>query len=172
MQGHRVRILPFSTFRLNLSVTSPYNADFDGDEMNMHVPQTPETRAETKEIMAVPRNIVSPQVSHVVSIVVLVHGLAWDFLAAELRMVIAHVVLLQANKPVIGIVQDTLAGIRLMTKRDTFIEKDVFMNMLVRCKRSYCTWPAGLECCSRKMTPCTGSRRCGSMIGMGKCQSQ
>ncbi len=75
VQGHRVRILPFSTFRLNLSVTSPYNADFDGDEMNMHVPQTPETRAETKEIMAVPRNIVSPQVSYLVSIVVLVHAL-------------------------------------------------------------------------------------------------
>ena len=60
VQGHRVRILPYSTFRLNLSVTSPYNADFDGDEMNMHVPQTPETRTETREIMAVPRNIVSP----------------------------------------------------------------------------------------------------------------
>ena len=58
-----MRILPYSTFRLNLSVTSPYNADFDGDEMNMHVPQTPETRAETKEIMAVPRNIVSAQVN-------------------------------------------------------------------------------------------------------------
>ena len=63
-QGHRVRILPYSTFRLNLSVTSPYNADFDGDEMNMHVPQTPETRAETQEIMMVPRNIVSAQVHH------------------------------------------------------------------------------------------------------------
>ena len=55
-------MLPYSTFRLNLSVTSPYNADFDGDEMNMHVPQTPETRAETQEIMMVPRNIISPQV--------------------------------------------------------------------------------------------------------------
>lgn len=61
LQGHRVRILPYSTFRLNLSVTSPYNADFDGDEMNMHVPQTPETRAETENIMMVPRNIVSAQ---------------------------------------------------------------------------------------------------------------
>ena len=61
LQGHRVRLLPYSTFRLNLSVTSPYNADFDGDEMNMHVPQTPETRAEVQEIMMVPRNIVSPQ---------------------------------------------------------------------------------------------------------------
>jgi DNA-directed RNA polymerase II subunit RPB1 len=36
--GHRVRVLPYSTFRLNLSVTAPYNADFDGDEMNMFVP--------------------------------------------------------------------------------------------------------------------------------------
>lgn len=40
MMGHRVRILPYNTFRLNLSVCTPYNADFDGDEMNMHVPQS------------------------------------------------------------------------------------------------------------------------------------
>lgn len=40
MMAHRVRILPYSTFRLNLSVTPPYNADFDGDEMNIHLPQT------------------------------------------------------------------------------------------------------------------------------------
>ena len=38
IMGHRLKILPFSTFRLNLSVTTPYNADFDGDEMNMFVP--------------------------------------------------------------------------------------------------------------------------------------
>ena len=54
LMGHRVKVLPFSTFRLNLSVTTPYNADFDGDEMNMHVPQSYETMAEIKEIMAVP----------------------------------------------------------------------------------------------------------------------
>lgn len=61
MMGHRVLILPYSTFRLNLSVTSPYNADFDGDEMNLHVPQSHETRAEVRELCAVPKNIVSPQ---------------------------------------------------------------------------------------------------------------
>ena len=60
LMGHRVKVLPFSTFRLNLSVTTPYNADFDGDEMNMHVPQSYETKAEVKEIMAVPHQIVSP----------------------------------------------------------------------------------------------------------------
>lgn len=38
IMGHKVKVLPGSTFRLNLAVTTPYNADFDGDEMNMHVP--------------------------------------------------------------------------------------------------------------------------------------
>ena len=61
LMGHRIRVLDFSTFRLNLSVTSPYNADFDGDEMNMHVPQSLETKAEVREIMHVPRQIVAPQ---------------------------------------------------------------------------------------------------------------
>eukprot|EP00111_Clytia_hemisphaerica_P003616 TCONS_00010312-protein len=61
MMGHRVKVLPWSTFRLNLSVTTPYNADFDGDEMNMHVPQSMETRAEVTEIMMVPRQIITPQ---------------------------------------------------------------------------------------------------------------
>jgi len=61
LMGHRVKVLPFQTFRLNLSVTSPYNADFDGDEMNMHVPQSLETKAEIKEIMHVPRQIVAPK---------------------------------------------------------------------------------------------------------------
>lgn len=61
MMGHRVRVMPYSTFRLNLSVTSPYNADFDGDEMNLHVPQSHETRSEVMHLCMVPLNIVSPQ---------------------------------------------------------------------------------------------------------------
>ena len=61
MMGHKVKVMPYSTFRLNLSVTSPYNADFDGDEMNLHVPQSEETRAEINQLCMVPLNIVSPQ---------------------------------------------------------------------------------------------------------------
>lgn len=41
------------TLQLNLSVTRPYNADFDGDEMNLHVPQTLDAQAEVRELMAV-----------------------------------------------------------------------------------------------------------------------
>ncbi|TIC59840.1 beta and beta-prime subunits of DNA dependent RNA-polymerase [Wallemia mellicola] len=61
MMCHRVKLMPYSTFRLNLSVTPPYNADFDGDEMNLHVPQSEETRAEMSQIASVTRQIVSPQ---------------------------------------------------------------------------------------------------------------
>ena len=61
MMAHRVKVMPYSTFRLNLSVTTPYNADFDGDEMNLHVPQSEESRSELKHLCMVPLNIVSPQ---------------------------------------------------------------------------------------------------------------
>lgn len=60
MMGHKVKVLPWSTFRMNLSDTTPYNADFDGDEMNLHVPQSMETRAEVMNIHLVPRQIISP----------------------------------------------------------------------------------------------------------------
>lgn len=71
------------------SVTTPYNADFDGDEMNLHLPQSLETRAEIMNLAAVPRMIVTPQ----------------------------------ANRPVMGIVQDTLTAVRKMTKRDVFLDR-------------------------------------------------
>ncbi|CAH0392429.1 unnamed protein product [Bemisia tabaci] len=97
MMGHRVKVLPWSTFRMNLSCTSPYNADFDGDEMNLHVPQSMETRAEVENLHVTPRQIITPQ----------------------------------ANKPVMGIVQDTLTAVRKMTKRDVFLDKDQMMNILM-----------------------------------------
>jgi len=61
MMGHRVRVLPYNTFRLNVSVTSPYNADFDGDEMNAHIPQSSEAIQELQDIAAVPFQMISPR---------------------------------------------------------------------------------------------------------------
>lgn len=61
MECHRVRVLPHSTFRLNVSATKPYNADFDGDEMNMHVPQSIASATELKYLATVLRQIVSPR---------------------------------------------------------------------------------------------------------------
>ena len=92
-----MKVLPWSTFRMNLSDTSTYNADFDGDEMNLHVPQSMETRAEVENIHITPRQIITPQ----------------------------------SNKPIMGIVQDTLTVVRKMTKRDVFIDKEQMMNLLM-----------------------------------------
>ena len=56
-----LQVLDWSTFRMNVAATPPYNADFDGDEMNLHLPQSWTARAEAAELMLVPRMIVSPQ---------------------------------------------------------------------------------------------------------------
>ena len=96
MMGHRVILVKGSTFRLNLSCANPYNADFDGDEMNMHVVQSPCAMAEVAYLMAVPAQIISPQ----------------------------------ANKPVMGIVQDSLLGSHLITKVGVFIDRSHMMNYI------------------------------------------
>ncbi len=72
-----------NTFRLNVNVTPPYGADFDGDEMNLHVPQTPEAAIEIEKLARVSTQIVS----------------------------------MQASKPIIGAVQDSLLGAYRMTNK-------------------------------------------------------
>lgn len=61
MMCHKVRVLPYNTFRINTAVCAPYNADFDGDEMNLHVPQSEEATAEADVLMNVRDNIISPR---------------------------------------------------------------------------------------------------------------
>lgn len=63
MMAHRVRVMPYNTFRLNVCVTAGYNADFDGDEMNMHVPQSLQTHEELVQLAAVKHHIISPRES-------------------------------------------------------------------------------------------------------------
>ena len=70
MMAHRVRVMPYNTFRLNVCVCACYNADFDGDEMNMHVPQSLQTHYELKMLAAVPLHVISPRYSKpIISIV-------------------------------------------------------------------------------------------------------
>ena len=61
IMAHSVKVLPYKTFRLNPCVCPPYNADFDGDEMNLHVPQGEEARTEAKLLMQVQDQILSPR---------------------------------------------------------------------------------------------------------------
>jgi len=61
LMAHYVKVLPGRTFRLHPATLTPYAADFDGDEMNIHSPQTEEARAEAKILLNVKRNLMSPK---------------------------------------------------------------------------------------------------------------
>ena len=61
IMAHEVVVMPYKTFRLNTVVCPPYNADFDGDEMNLHALQTEEARAEARVLMRVQEQILSPR---------------------------------------------------------------------------------------------------------------
>ncbi|XP_011785079.1 PREDICTED: DNA-directed RNA polymerase III subunit RPC1 [Colobus angolensis palliatus] len=60
-QMKRARVKPHRTFRFNECVCTPYNADFDGDEMNLHLPQTEEAKAEALVLMGTKANLVTPR---------------------------------------------------------------------------------------------------------------
>jgi len=61
LMAHFVKVIPGRTFRIHPAVCGPYNADFDGDEMNIHSPQTEEARAESKVLLNVNTNLFSPK---------------------------------------------------------------------------------------------------------------
>eukprot|EP00536_Pseudo-nitzschia_multiseries_P010257 jgi/Psemu1/319821/estExt_fgenesh1_pm.C_3060011 len=61
IMAHRAKVMEWRTFRFNICVCAPYNADFDGDEMNMHLPQTEEARAEANLLMGVHNNLTTPR---------------------------------------------------------------------------------------------------------------
>ena len=107
LMAHTVRVMKGSTFRMNLSCTTPYNADFDGDEMNLHALQTVEAQAEARNIMAVKYQIVSPQ----------------------------------SNRPVMGVIQDTLLGTYLLSAAGTRLSRLNFF----RCVYTMPGWDGKVE---------------------------
>ncbi len=96
MMAHRVRVLPGRTFRINPFICTPYYADFDGDEMNIHVPQTEEARTEARLLMNPRYHIVSPR-----------YGLA-----------------------IVGLIQDAISGLYLLTQDDTKLSFDEAAQLL------------------------------------------
>lgn len=60
MMAHRARIMDSSTLRFNSAAAKPYNADFDGDEMNIHIPKGIHAQAEARELLSITQNMISP----------------------------------------------------------------------------------------------------------------
>lgn len=61
MMAHYARILPGRSFRVSANITQPYGADFDGDEMNIHVPQSEMARREIESLALSRTQFCSPQ---------------------------------------------------------------------------------------------------------------
>jgi DNA-directed RNA polymerase beta' subunit len=97
MLAKRIKVMKGKTFRFNLGSTKTFNADFDGDEMNIHIPQSYEARAELEYLASTRYNIVSSQ----------------------------------GSKPIIQIVQDSLAGMYMMTRHNESLSREEFFNILV-----------------------------------------
>ncbi len=95
IMAHSAKVLPGRTFRLHPAVCTPYNADFDGDEMNLHVPQGEEARCEAELLMRVQDQILSPRY----------------------------------GGPIIGAIRDFITGAYLLTKEDSYLTKDEFVNL-------------------------------------------
>lgn len=58
---HKAKIHDNKTLQFNECVCTPYNADFDGDEMNLHLLQTEEAKAEAAILMGTKNNIITPR---------------------------------------------------------------------------------------------------------------
>jgi DNA-directed RNA polymerase subunit A' len=123
IMSHRIKLMGDRTFRLNPAVCPPYNADFDGDEMNMHVPQTEEARAEAFLLASVQENILSPRFGgpiiggihdHISGIFLLTHETRW-FTKKDALYLLKHANIDFLPKP--GKVED---GIQYWSNKQVF----------------------------------------------------
>lgn len=113
---HTVKVLDWSTFRMNLTCTTPYNADFDGDEMNLHVLQTLPAIAEARSLMMPHQLLITPQSNRPVMGLVQV-----SFEAPHSVFAIVRGLLLWP------VVQDALLGSSLMSSVDVFVDRGDMM---------------------------------------------
>ncbi|MCX8179261.1 MAG: DNA-directed RNA polymerase subunit A', partial [Candidatus Aenigmarchaeota archaeon] len=116
MMGHRVRVMPWNTFRLNLTVAPPYNADFDGDEMNLHIPQTKEAQVETKMLTHVATQFRSPRFSSVIIGAINDHITGLYILTTKIKL---------PRKQVVSLVKACDVSIQVPNKKE-FDGKEIF----------------------------------------------
>ena len=101
MMAHRVRVLRYlppsqQTIRMHYANCNSYNADFDGDEMNCHLPMTLGAKTEAQEILATAEQYIVPT----------------------------------DGEPIRGLIQDHIDAAVKLTQRDTFLDKDLFCQIL------------------------------------------
>ncbi|KAI9356487.1 hypothetical protein DFJ73DRAFT_822769 [Zopfochytrium polystomum] len=95
--GLYVKVMPCSSFRLNLTAIMPDTVTLSGEELSLHVPHSQETRAEVEELCMASRHVLSPQ----------------------------------NGSPCVGLSQDALTGIAMLSQRDTFLNEEMVMSLMM-----------------------------------------
>lgn len=104
MMAHYIVVMPYNTFRMNVTVTPCYNADFDGDECNMHIPQSYQTREELQQLTAVSTQVISPRESKpIISVVQDISTGLYRLTKPEVRITQKQLFNLMALNPKVGL---------------------------------------------------------------------
>lgn len=111
--------MPWRTLRFNESVCNPYNADFDGDEMNMHVPQTEEARAEALMLMGVYSSQLFCSFSTYIQDIS-------KFFRVLVSQVQNNLCTPKNGEILVASTQDFLTSSFLITRKDTFYDRAAF----------------------------------------------
>ncbi|CAH1249658.1 POLR2A [Branchiostoma lanceolatum] len=142
IMAHYAKVMPHRTFRFNECVCTPYNADFDGDEMNLHLPQTEEAKAEALILMGVKSNLVTPRNGEPLiaaiqdfitgSYLLMQTDTIFNFSTLSLRhffnvfcnpQVKSNLVTPRNGEPLIAAIQDFITGSYLLTQKDTMFDR-------------------------------------------------
>lgn len=60
IEAFKIKLMPGKTIRLHPLVCSSFNADFDGDQMAVHLPLSEEAQREARDLIAADKNILKP----------------------------------------------------------------------------------------------------------------
>jgi len=85
MQAFEPVLVDGEAIHIHPLICPPYNADFDGDQMAVHLPLSEEAIREARELMAAPRNILSPSDGEPISLPTQDPVYAYYYLTLEVK---------------------------------------------------------------------------------------
>lgn len=124
MMSHRIVPLPESTFRMSVNACTQYNADFDGDEMNIHLPRSKVTQEELRMIALVPNQMISPAKSRSIT------GILQDGLSAIYKSTVHNVPMSAKRFYNVLLADDMFNGVVDIHKDGIYYGKDIFSHIL------------------------------------------
>ena len=130
MLAQKVKIRPYKTIRMNLAITKTFNADFDGDEMNIHVPASEESNAELRYIAATDWNMISPQSSKS-NIAIVQDGLLGAYLITKENKPLSKSLFFQLTQNIVNIdLNEKLDNYRKIDSKNIYNTYNLFSLIL------------------------------------------